>query len=363
MLFQAAFLLKSPLQFLNALEACHHYELDRRACLLVIMADRKSLSQMQELLQEEGGWGGVFFLHRSGARLRIASEDVVRAGSEVVVGGVTGSAPFGLFKLRRLAKSVQSLKKVFVGDVGNPLMRHFVNLANPCETLALDDGTATLEYARSRAGRGSKRGGKRFSKRFKMVCKRVLLGMRDERLSLVTFFSVYDLAVAAPDRFERCDYSYLRTRASELKTFEGVFFLGSPLVEAEVLTEDELFWHLSKVSVQLGSIPVLYVAHRRECADRLQRIHEMTGWDVEKFAYPIEYQLAIKGPYPQILASFSSSALENCRLLFGSRLYIRVFRFNPKFFAAGTGPKGQGYHDLFDYYKARSSDTFRVTDL
>lgn len=56
---KAVALVKSPLQYMNALEARRCFQVPAEKCLLVLMADRKSLPQLLSLVEKTPGWAGI----------------------------------------------------------------------------------------------------------------------------------------------------------------------------------------------------------------------------------------------------------------------------------------------------------------
>ncbi len=70
------------------------------------------------------------------------------------------------------------------------------------------------------------------------------------------------------------------------------------------------------------------MSHRREQKNNLTEISNELDIDVVTFDYPIDYQLAIVGPRPCILASFISSALDSCGLIFGDTIKIVAFKLD-----------------------------------
>ena len=240
-------------------------------------------------------------------------------------------------------------------------MRHFANLANVSEIVALDDGTATLQFA---AWRNQGRWGRkqRLGKVASLRLKRTFLGLRDSLPAQLTFFSVYDIEVSPHDRVVKNTFMDLRARADELPQDDTIFFLGGPLVEAGILSEEEYRWHLQKVASYFSNRKVTYVAHRREKWERVELIGRVLGWEVRLFDYPIEFQLAVVGPRPQILASFFSSALENCHIIFGDRLPIYTFTLSDRQFAR-KAERGESIKIVCDRYERLSGEFFHIVNI
>lgn len=355
----AVFLIKSPLQYLNSLEALRHFGVKAEKSVLVLMADRKSRSQLSHLIERShAGWGDVQWLET--APLRMRPRFLSKKSS-------TGSSfwrndLFGIIKLRFLALGCHDLKYVFIGDAGNPLMRHFGSCAGAEEMVLLDDGVATLKYARWRLS-GTWGEGVRSSKKVKVFFKSLFLGLRDRLPDRLTFFSVYSFDVRDGDRLVENNFTSLRDHLSAKESNSEVYFLGSPLVEAGTLTEDEFFWHLKKVADYFKGRTLRYVSHRRESPARLLKIKETFGWDTIQFDLPIEYQLAKVGPRPQEIASFFSSALENCKKIFGDLIPIISFKLNLDHFQKNGTSKGREVKAVYDRYLDLSDDAFKLLSL
>ncbi|PLY08287.1 MAG: hypothetical protein C0624_02930 [Desulfuromonas sp.] len=351
-------LVKSPLQFLNALEACHHFGLSPQECLLVLMADRKSLPQLQALLTLSPPWGGVVPLVSSGLNPGIEPYDVGRFKRHPL----WGNDIFGIVKLANLASRLVSLEVVLIGDLENALMRHFAQRARADKVVVMDDGVATLRYAAWRVD-GARAGRPRLSKRVGSALKHWVFGLRDTYPSQLTFFSVYDVTLPEQDCLEKNDYGYLRKSIQEVPVDDVIYVLGGPLVEAEILTESEYLWHLEAMARELDGQRVVYVAHRRESPERVSQLGKHLGWQTCLFDYPIEFQLAVVGPRPRILVSLLSSALENCSRLFGEQLPIRSYRLSRDHFAAHGTPRGAEIKALYAHYTDLQTTHFKVCDL
>ena len=347
MTYHSVFLIKSPLQYLNALEALSAFELNPEQAMLLLMADRKSMPQLQALIRPEQRWGCV--VHLADAPLRWSDESLRHV--ETGRSSYFGNPLFAIRKLRNLSRVLTGLKYVVIGDMGNPLMRHFANSARNAVVIVLDDGTATLKYSRERANKATPGALTPTRKKLQLTLKRRLLGLRDDRLPEIVFFSVYEIETRKPDRFVKNLFERLRNTTPTLGATESIYFLGGPLVESGELTEAEYQAQLLTAKTALGDA-VTYVAHRREARDKVQRLCANLGWQSCLFDYPIEYQLAVVGPRPQILASFISSALLNCRLIFGDTLDIRSFKLHPDHFAHHSSEKGRRIEAIYDEYQA-----------
>lgn len=359
---RAVFLIKSPLQLLNAIEAREYFGYDRENSLLVLMADRKSYIQLNNLVQVDGSWSHVFNLSELPLTIpRNQAELDVNADTTGV--GIFKKDLFAILKLKSIAKNFNGIERVFIGDIGNPLMRHFFNCISGAEAVALDDGTATLNYIPIRYGVEALKKKVSAGKQIKLFFKRKFLKLNDREIDSVVFFSVYDLNVRPPDTYVQHDFSGLRRAITKLEKSNKIYFLGSPLIEAATLSEEEYFCQLERVGDCLQGERVVYVAHRREASDKLVKIGRRFGWETCLFDYPIEYQLVKVGPRPKQLVTFFSSALENCQKIFGDDMPIVSYKLNLEFFSQSVGPKGKQVDSLYEHYKSLEGESFRIVPL
>jgi hypothetical protein len=235
-------------------------------------------------------------------------------------------------------------------------MRHLANVLPHRETILLDDGTATLLIADSRLKGRDQHQAARLGKRVKGYLKERLLGMKSGELPELTFFTAYAFQTLPTDRLIPNTFASLRQSLKEGRG-EEIFFLGSPLTEAEILRESMHLAHLAAVRDHFAGERLIYVAHRRETPDWLRRVAEL-GVEIRHFEFPIEYQIAMVGPRPRILASFISTALGNCHLIFGDSLEIVAFRMQ-----SGSYGKKEGVDGIYHYFKTLSGPFFRIESV
>ncbi|MFP3873203.1 MAG: polysialyltransferase family glycosyltransferase [Thiohalophilus sp.] len=350
------FLVKSPLQLLNAIEAKHYFKLDDKECCLLIMGDRKSYSQTMRLVIDSQQWSNVVLLSRVGLLAGDpwsgcdGFDDIDQLRKTLL-----RSSFFSIQRLNRLARAIKDVQYIFVGDNNNPLMRHFVNSLDHQYTVLLDDGTATLGVARQRMEGKVTRKPNRISKRVRLALKRIFQRLNDRQPESVVFFTAYNVPVRDNDRVITNDFTYLRSRALCSKVTDTVYFLGSPLSEAGFMTEDSYLDYIKRVRKYYAERNILYISHRRESQEKLGKIKDNYGLDIACFEFPVEYQLALAGPRPVELASFISSAVDNCRLIFGDRMKIVAFRVNKI-----NSDKRDIVNEIYKNYELSVGDDFIV---
>lgn len=350
------FLVKSPLQLLNAIEAKHHFELDDKDCYLLIMGDRKSYPQLMKLVIASQQWNNVVLLNRvglvAGNPWAVCDDlgDVDRLRKTLL-----RSSFFSIRRLNRLAESIENVQYVFIGNNNSPLMRHFSNSLNHQQTVLLDDGTATLDIARQRLEGKVARKANKLSKRIRLAAKHIFQKLNARQPESVVFFTAYKIAVTGSDRVINNDFAYLRSRALGLKATQTVYFLGSPLSEVGIMSEAKYLESMRRVKKYYTGKDVLYVSHRRESQEKLAKLKSKYGFKLACFDFPVEYQFAFEGPRPVELASFISSALDNCRLIFEDKMKIVAFKLNEI-----NADRRDVVNEIYDNYELSAGENFIV---
>ena len=127
----AVFLIATPLQALNAIEARQHFKLAADQCLLVWFHSASEANDRQtgDMLGQ-ADWARIHTISHSGGSFRAWKRrfDEVNAA----------------------ARSVERTEHLFVGDYAFDLMRHFAHAVAGRKVVALDDGNSTLLIDRSR---------------------------------------------------------------------------------------------------------------------------------------------------------------------------------------------------------------------
>lgn len=356
---QNIFFVKSPLQLLNAREAYHFFGLDNDSCVLILMGDRKSYLQMAHLMQTMGEWRNIILLDRVGLFFlspwtNNVSIDRIHNRKK----RLSQSSFFRVWRLNRLARSVNGVENVFIGDNNNAFMRHFVNTLRHERTVLLDDGTATLGIARQRMQGIQKRQASKVPKKIKLAARRMFQGMKDQQPKQVTFFTSYTIETRPPDEIVQNDYTYIRESSGQLTSTDSIYFIGSPLSEVGFISEQAYLDQLSRVKADFEGAHFVYVAHRRESQKKLYKIGSTLGMEVSLFDYPIEYQVAVVGPRPKCVVSFFTSALDSLHHIMGNQLEIISYRL-----MEGSYNDRDRIDPIYHNYESIQDDCFKLRSL
>jgi len=324
------FLVNTPLQLLNAIEAKYHFKLDAEDCLLIVMGDRKSQPQLLSLAGSvDKEFGCVTVLNNvslfPGDPFTVSESLLRRMTNDTKI---LKKSIFNIRRLNKIAKYLGEVDYIFIGYVRLIYTRHFVNTMIHKKVFLLDDGTATLALAKERKQGFFIGPEKNLKSKLKFYGKRLISRVKDEYQESYSFFTMYDIDPGDKDQVIKNEFTHMRANIDLLPDSDDVYFLGSPLSEAGFISQDEYLAYIKRVKAYFENRRILYVAHRRESKNKLDKLSKVHGLKVIMFEYPIEYQLAHIGSRPEILASFISSALDSCKTIFGDKLKIISFKLD-----------------------------------
>ena len=126
-------------------------------------------------------------------------------------------------------------------------------------------------------------------------------------------------------------YVHFRRRVAEVPPNGEVWFLGEPLVLDGYLSEETYLRHLKSVQRYYRGKRFVYLPHSREQGADVERVRTTLGCEVKRFGMPIELALSRADRHPVVVASFISSALPNCRIMFGLTLQLISVYLEPEY--------------------------------
>jgi hypothetical protein len=350
------YMIETPHQLLNAIEAKESLAL-RDNHLVILLLDEYPVDAYKPLV-DFGDWDGIIYVscrrdtsNRLSAHLRSHRWERVRGYFET----------WELLGLRRrldaVAHRLGESDNVFLGNYWREHMRHFGHTLKHRRLCLLDDGTATLyvNMLRNKEFTGKSEYG---VDRLKTDLVNKIIGLRSDQARKVTYFTTYDLETIKEDDVIKNTYEFFRSRAKKIQPSSDIFFLGMTLYD-EGFTDELYIEHLQHVRDYFGEENFVYIPHKCEPQARVDRLVQTLGLRVKRFDVPIEYQLSIRGTMPKVLASFFSSALENCRVMFGSHLNIMAFYLSPELFPL----KPEFVENVYGYYEGKANEYFKVVRL
>jgi len=359
------FLIETPLQLLNAIEAKNYFKLANNH-LLVFVETTGYDSELFKLLVCEDDWDEVRFINLYNKKIEFKSKLLGHRISEKVQGwGYDYQQFLNRNKLDGIVHSFGRCKNIFLGNYLRDYikyMRHFANTLEHEHLYILDDGTDALLINNERKDRSLRKdhtgGSGSYISRLKAKLRKSLIEWNDKDADKIIFFTAYDMDVGYNDHLVRNEYKYLREKAASVVISDNVFFLGQPLVDDLYMKNEVYFDYLRKIKRYFADEKLVYIPHPRESVEIVGKIKEYLDLDIKRFNVPIEYEISIKGNKPKVLASFFCSALQNCKIILDQQK-IKAIYIPPEHLMRG--------HELtqtaYEYFKKNANVNFEIVKL
>jgi hypothetical protein len=332
------FVVDTPHQLLNAIEAAHSFQLNNNH-LVVVRAKNADRGRFMSLINTSD-WASVSFP----APLIDGKPWVRKLFGQVIDRWYCRY--LHLQRMRILAKLTERfshVNKLFLGHYfaeEKPYMRHIANIIEYEDLYLLDDGTDTIEINKSRQrigrdvpdgpiGREAPRSG------FEALKRNLRLRYWDWHLDdipSVTFFSIYNVDIRKGDSLIKNDYRYLKSLAPAQNTYlpDTVIFIGQCIVSGDIDLNVHLNF-LAKIREYLSGSGVIYVAHPRDSASCLEQIREHLQCEIWPSSSVIERDLVTRGIKPKAIAGFVSSALITLAHIMDRDVEIICFHLPPEY--------------------------------
>lgn len=274
------FVVSSPLQLFNALEARDRLHPDDANRLLVIWGSAIDRQQMCVLL--DGHWAEVRWL-----RLR---------------GWVRAAYPLMLARWLAAQRPVSAL---YIGYPFN-VRAHIANVLQAPRTVLIDDGHATIEFARHLASPES-----RALDNPHLADRMFRRHTGLDYAGRLHIFSVYEELPGWPaDRRELNDYRAFKGRIAALPRTDELLFIGTPLAGTVVETAEQELDLLRAMARHYAGLRVRYAAHRYEDLDALSSLGGLPNVQFMRYDTLLEYALYRSGGLPARIATWCSSAVD-----------------------------------------------------
>lgn len=355
------FVVRSPYCYINAFELRHRFKMLPQDCYLLIGYTQKNDIDVQhfEHLFQESEWAGKAYFPKNAS---VAYKENTNPW-------------FGMLNfflkvifLKKYVLTLNSLlppksvvKNVILQNIDDYSFLHIANSLNPKMVYCLDEGPKSLWTNKLRKITYESTGFQKTLLELKRKVMSVVFGYHVHPIKQATFFSCYDLKVAEGENVLRHAFEYLRKSAMRLPRDEYViYFIGSSLSEVGVVSEDYYVNSLKVIARKFAPKKVIYIAHRADSIEKLERIRNDLGIEVKLYNIPFELQLAMFGPIPACIASFYSSVLINCTEMFQSTLKVTSYRIPARELSSQHRAE---IESVYDYFISHVSDTFSVEEI
>ena len=326
---KAIFIIESPLQLLNAIEAYYHFQLTDAILVIIYNENNKNTLQINKLAKSNKIWRKI---------IKIFPQKY-----KYLKFRTTKNITKTILKKKKYFKSLDYL---FLGDSRPDFMKHLGNTITANALVLLDDGTATIELMNSYCHKKQDN----LKLFIKHITKKYLLNLKIETLNNIKFFTVYNNPFLKESIITNT-YSHLKnTQLVQKKVNPNiVYFLGSNIVESNSISFDAYLYYLQKVESYFKNKNIYYLPHRRESEKKLALLTERLNFTITKPDTIIEFYLINNvSVLPGTITGFLCSALINLKYIFEDQISILSFFISPEDFSP---KKAFRFNEMYSYYK------------
>lgn len=336
------FIISSPLQYINALEAKHHFGFDAQECVLCICeSNMKNRMQLLNIINAED-WGAIHFIPQ-------------------VLNKYLFWMPYKIFDL--ILKEIGRISYVFIGEYRNEFIKYYAVASKSKKIFLLDDGNATISICKLRAaGMEWTPNHVRPSILYSMSLR--LMGIKPQRIETLNYFTVYNLTPRHGESVVKNSFNFIKRKLSDGMTTvdKKVYFLGTELDSAypiPIVKNEEYMKLMVMVREYFKDLDIVYFPHRSEPDEKLNTLENELNIHVQRIDVPIEIYLTKNAVYPKILAGFYSTAFDNLKIIFPN-VVCTAFQIDRD----KIHPDYRVYiQNIYDYYEANYKKNFRVVKL
>lgn len=278
-------MVESPFQLLCAIEAKEHFKTLNNTLIILDTGEKNNLLQIKNLLD-------------------LSNWDIVHI------------IPFNNNKLIQFLKSIQLIYKfkkikldnLFIGEFRSDIMWLFVTNAKYINSYLLDDGSHTIHLQNNTFNNLL-----HYNKGINSVKKNLLkiAFLNGLNRKVINLFTIYDFKNKYLNQnIIKNNFNFINTRIdNEFKSNQNIYFIGTNMVENNMLEEDYFFIMLKKIIKYYGkNKTIIYIPHRREKKDKLKNVEKL-NIQIKSINLPIEIYFLLNQIKPNHIASFASTAL------------------------------------------------------
>ena len=340
------FLISTPFQLINVIEAKKELNISNTSSVAVFMAYAVNLISIKKII-DRSQWKEIYFINEDVEILKKHEENLKKRRLLPVLKKVISN----FNKIKEIIRKFNKIDNLIVGYYLNLENIHVMNSVKFKKLYLLDDGIATIEINNRRKMNMSFFKDQSRELYLKMAFKKYFLNYKIKHPPSVIFFTIYDIESRDSDTVIRHNYAEVKKLIQGLDKTEEVFFLGAPYSEIhpEVLSETDYFNYLKGIVDYFKSNRLIYIPHKDESFEKLERIKTDLNITVKIIDLPIELFLLNQKEIPMTISGMATSALPNCKEIFGKGIEIVAIRISSeKIINKSTIPAVENIYNYFD---------------
>ncbi|MCW8896092.1 polysialyltransferase family glycosyltransferase [Sulfurimonas sp.] len=281
------FILRSPLQIINALDAIEHFNLENNIVVPVYNRSDSNTQQMKKLLSL-GKWEQIIHIEES-----------------------FKSKFFRYVKIIRALKK-HNYKNIFIGELG---IFYKIVVANTKKekVFLLDDGTVTMKYYNKFIIHD------KYNKYNFRELRFLFAGLKIKVRDKVNLYTYFDLKPVHGIEVVKNNLNYLKRKylKDAKKDTSVIYFIGQPLDDVNVI-DVQMYKKVLENIIKMYQKKIVYIPHRSESEKLKQTIASIDNplFEVNNLNKSIEMYLLEEKIYPMHIMSFSSTALTTLGMVY-----------------------------------------------
>jgi hypothetical protein len=295
--------IESPLQLLNANEAVNRYSLDDYNIIVRLSNNEKSDEQIIYIIKQLGIENIKYI------KINVSNKNII------------DYIKLLFYRFRYIFTKVN---KIFIGNCESGFLKLILKQFDKEDIILLDDGAKSIDIQKN---------------------------FNDE--VNYNLFTMYDLKPYQNQIIDKNNYEKLQKDLKQLKiNTNQVLFLGLKLSEIGITSEEYYLKKIKQISAYYNNAEILYISHRGETHDKLEKIKSMADIEVIVLDYPVELYGLYNDDIPYKVASFYSTALLTMKNIYGIEAESFMFDYQHSKYK-------EIIENVYDYYK----DYLEVIDL
>jgi len=306
------FLVKSPLQLLNAIEASDGFNAEKDILIIRSTSNQRTNTQMENLLDLKE-WDRIYRIKYSVLPINFIKE---------------------FFLLKKFIKSQIVIDKVFIGDYRLLNFKIFpINLKHN-KIFLLDDGTSTFTVQDFYLKDQKEYAEQSYIEKLKKITAKYLFRFKIRLEEKIHLFTCYNISTHPGQEVVHNEYRYIKAylqKKTLLKINRNkIYYIGAKYVEAKLMKEDIYLDLIVQVKNKFSDGKLIYVPHRGEKKSKLRRIMDL-GISIEYFDNIVEIEFLFKDELPNVICGFTSSVLVNIPKIY-PQIHVLIFKVDSRSF-------------------------------
>jgi hypothetical protein len=280
---KALFLIEAPFQLLSANEAIAEYNISEYIIYIRLSLKKKNDLQLKKLVN-------ILFNNSNNIEYFTLKADKKNI--------------LDLFKIFYMniycAVLTRDYKYIFVGNLDSKVLKLMIKGINKNKIILLDDGIKNILLQNN------------FTEKNHYNIFTMLLSLNPYKNQRITYNKFKEFKKSISDML--------------IERSKDILFVGIDLCESRIMNERDYISYIDKISNRENR-SIIYIPHRSEDNDKLNRISKLANVKIDKIDYPIEFYFYNRKVKPYKIMSFYSGALISLKCLY-SDIEIVALQFD-----------------------------------